>query len=186
MTFLKVVVWEDYGRRADLVARSTKCRYFALLLSTPTHLTCSNSGWPNRSDDSRASNIRSFTYPPQIKLIRFLPHQPRTHHLPRHAPIPNHSRRLHITCTQIERKRRVCCGWYTSSKSLRYNRVSYVRNTTRAMISSHPLPPHNARTEPNHFRAFYVIGRQSTISFVRSQAQTDPGGCILMERCSWA
>ena len=40
----------------------------------------------------------------------FLPHQPQTYHIPRHAPIPNHPRRLHINCTQIERKRRVCCG----------------------------------------------------------------------------
>ena len=40
----------------------------------------------------------------------FLPHRPRTHHLPRHAPISNHFRRLHITSTQIERKMRVCCG----------------------------------------------------------------------------
>ena len=34
----------------------------------------------------------------------------------------------------------------------------------------------------NLFRALYVIGRQPTISSVRSQAQTYPGGCILMER----
>ena len=34
-----------------------------------TNSSCYNSGRPNKSDDSRAPSIRSFTYPPQIKSM---------------------------------------------------------------------------------------------------------------------